>query len=60
MRRVVVTGMGIVSCLGKNKEEVLASLYTGRSGITFQPEYKDLGFNSHIACVEDNGTRRDF
>lgn len=49
MRRVVVTGMGIVSCLGKNKEEVLTSLQTGKSGISHQPEYAELGFKSHIA-----------
>ena len=49
MRRVVVTGMGIVSCLGKNKEEVLSSLQEGKSGISHQPEYAELGFKSHIA-----------
>lgn len=49
MRRVVVTGIGIVSCLGKNKEEVLASLQQGKSGISHQPEYADKGFKSHIA-----------
>ncbi len=49
MRRVVVTGMGIVSCLGKNKEEVLTSLQEGKSGISHQPEYAELGFKSHIA-----------
>jgi 3-oxoacyl-[acyl-carrier-protein] synthase-1 len=41
--------MGIVSCLGKNKEEVLTSLQTGKSGISHQPEYAELGFKSHIA-----------
>ncbi len=49
MRRVVVTGIGIVSCLGKNKEEVLASLQQGKSGISHQPEYAEKGFKSHIA-----------
>ncbi|HBD23393.1 MAG TPA: beta-ketoacyl-ACP synthase I, partial [Oceanospirillaceae bacterium] len=49
MRRVVVTGIGIVSCLGKNKEEVLASLQQGKSGISYQPEYAEKGFKSHIA-----------
>ena len=39
MRRVVVTGLGIVSSLGNNKAEVLDSLRNGRSGITFQQEY---------------------
>lgn len=49
MRRVVVTGMGIVSCLGNDKETVLDSLKQGRSGIKFQEEYKELGFRSHVA-----------
>lgn len=49
MRRVVVTGLGIVGCLGNNKEEVLASLQAQQSGIRFMPEYKDMGFRSHIA-----------
>ncbi|WP_136681590.1 beta-ketoacyl-ACP synthase I [Neptunomonas sp. XY-337] len=49
MRRVVVTGMGIVSCLGNDKETVLESLKEGRSGIKFQEEYKELGFRSHVA-----------
>lgn len=49
MRRVVVTGMGIVSSLGNNKAEVKDSLYLGRSGITFQQEYADRGLRSHVA-----------
>ncbi|MDR2220900.1 MAG: beta-ketoacyl-ACP synthase I [Methylobacillus sp.] len=49
MRRVVVTGMGIVSSLGNNKSEVLSSLREGRSGITFQPEYEKMGLRSHVA-----------
>ena len=49
MRRVVVTGMGIVSSLGNNKAEVKDSLYEGRSGITFQPEYVEMGLRSHVA-----------
>jgi 3-oxoacyl-[acyl-carrier-protein] synthase I len=49
MRRVVVTGMGIVSSLGNNKSEVLDSLQNGRSGITFQPEYAERGLRSHVA-----------
>jgi len=48
MRRVVVTGMGIVSSIGNNKAEVLDSLRQGRSGITFSEEYRDLGFRSHV------------
>jgi 3-oxoacyl-[acyl-carrier-protein] synthase I len=49
MRRVVVTGIGIVSSLGNNQEEVRQSLYEGKSGITFQPEYAERGFRSHVA-----------
>ena len=49
MRRVVVTGMGIVSSLGNNKAEVLNSLRAGRSGITYQPEYAERGLRSHVA-----------
>ncbi|MGK0674010.1 MAG: beta-ketoacyl-ACP synthase I [Halothiobacillaceae bacterium] len=49
MRRVVVTGMGIVSSLGNNKQEVLQSLREGRSGIEFVQEYADLGFRSQVA-----------
>ncbi len=49
MRRVVVTGMGIVSSLGNNKQEVLESLREGRSGISFQQEYADQGMRSHVA-----------
>lgn len=49
MRRVVVTGMGIVSSLGNNKQEVLSSLREGRSGITFQQEYADRGLRSQVA-----------
>lgn len=49
MRRVVVTGIGIVSCLGHDKQAVLESLQEGRSGIRFRPEYKEMGLRSHIA-----------
>jgi len=49
MRRVVVTGLGIVSSLGNNKAEVKSSLFEGKSGITFQQEYADRGFRSHVA-----------
>ena len=49
MRRVVITGLGIVSSLGNNKAEVKDSLYAGRSGITFQPEYAERGLRSQVA-----------
>ncbi|MCF6257343.1 MAG: beta-ketoacyl-ACP synthase I [Gammaproteobacteria bacterium] len=48
MKRVVVTGMGIVSSIGNNQQEVAESLREGRSGISFSQEYADLGFRS---CV---------
>lgn len=48
MHRVVVTGMGIVSSLGNNKSEVLASLREGRSGIAFSQEYADHGLRSNV------------
>lgn len=48
MRRVVVTGLGIVSSIGNNKKEVADALRAGRSGISFSQEYADLGFRSHV------------
>lgn len=48
LRRVVVTGIGIVSSIGNNKQEVTESLKQGRSGIEFCQEYADLGFRSRI------------
>ena len=48
MKRVVVTGLGIVSSIGNNSEEVVDSLRQGRSGISFAQVYSDLGFRSHI------------
>ena len=48
MRRVVVTGIGIVSCIGNNSQEVLSSLREGKSGITKSEEHVDLGFRSQI------------
>ncbi len=53
MRRVVVTGMGIVSCIGTNVQQVLSSLREGRSGIAFVPEYAELGFRSQVAGRPD-------
>ena len=49
MRRVVVTGLGIVSSIGNNAEEVTASLKAGRSGIEASPEMVEHGFRSQIA-----------
>lgn len=47
-RRVVVTGIGIVSCIGNNAQEVLSSLKAGKSGITYSPEYAEMNFRSHV------------
>ncbi len=48
MRRVVVTGLGVISSIGNNKEEVVQSLKDGRSGIEYCAEYEELGFRSHV------------
>mgnify|MGYP001828068330 FL=1 len=53
MRRVVITGIGIVCPIGNNAAEVEASLRAGRSGITFQQDYADHGFRSQVAGVPD-------
>lgn len=51
MRRVVVTGMGIWSCIGKNQSEVCASLRAGRSGIGFDPARKEYGYRSPLTGI---------
>ncbi len=48
MKRVVVTGIGIVSCLGNNQEEVYQSLINSKSGISFAEEYKEHNLRSHV------------
>ena len=48
MKRVVVTGMGIVSSLGNNKSEVLESLKKTKSGIEFSEQYAEMGLRSHV------------
>ncbi|MFL5034756.1 MAG: beta-ketoacyl-ACP synthase I [Microvirga sp.] len=48
MRRVVITGMGIVSSIGNNTQEVLASLHEAKSGITRADKYAELGFRSQV------------
>ncbi len=47
-RRVVVTGIGIVSCIGNNQDEVTQSLKDGKSGIVFSEKYAEVGFRSHV------------
>ena len=51
MKRVVITGLGITSCIGNDKASVTESLKTGRSGITFQEDYASLGMRSQVAGV---------
>ncbi len=49
MKKVVVTGYGIISCIGNSKTEVIESLQLGKSGISFNPTYSDMGFRSHVS-----------
>jgi len=63
MKRVVVTGIGIVSCLGNNQDEVYKSLINSKSGISFCEEYKEHNLKSHIhgkpkIKVEDHVDRK--
>ncbi|RDB42269.1 beta-ketoacyl-ACP synthase I [Halomonas sp. DQ26W] len=53
MRRVVVTGLGIVSCLGNDRQAVVEALRNGRSGIRFKEEYAERGFRSQVAGAVD-------
>lgn len=53
MRRVVVTGLGITSCLGLDAATVTESLRNGQSGIRFKQDYADMGFRSHVAGTID-------
>jgi 3-oxoacyl-[acyl-carrier-protein] synthase-1 len=53
MRRVVVTGLGIVSSIGNDATEVVSSLKNGKSGIKFQDAYKEIGMRSHLAGSVD-------
>ncbi|OCQ51281.1 3-oxoacyl-[acyl-carrier-protein] synthase 1 [Photorhabdus australis subsp. thailandensis] len=48
MKRAVITGLGVVSSIGNNQKEVLASLKEGRSGITFSEKFKEIGMRSHV------------
>ncbi|MBU2292789.1 MAG: beta-ketoacyl-ACP synthase I, partial [Gammaproteobacteria bacterium] len=53
MRRVVITGLGIVSCLGTDKATVSASLRAGKSGIRFNPAYAEMGLRSQVSGSVD-------
>ncbi len=56
MKRVVVTGLGIVSSIGNNRDEVVDSLKNGKSGISFAEDYCELGFRSHVRGAIDIDT----
>lgn len=56
MRRVVITGIGIVSCLGNDKETVTQALRNGRSGIRYRENYAELGLRSRVAGVVELDT----
>ncbi|MBQ4184393.1 MAG: beta-ketoacyl-[Bacteroidales bacterium] len=51
MQRVVITGMGIYSCLGRSLDEVRDSLFLGRSGIILDPVRKEMGFRSGLTAA---------
>ena len=53
MRRVVITGLGIVSCLGNDKDTVSANLRAGKAGIRFNPEYAEMGLRSQVSGSVD-------
>ncbi len=64
MRRVVITGIGIISPIGNDPAEVEASLRAGRSGIIFAPDYAEHGFRSQVKgqpqiVLEDHIDKRD-
>ncbi len=53
MRRVVITGLGIVSSIGNNAKEVEQALRAGKSGVSFAPEFAELGFRCHVQAMPD-------
>ena len=64
LKRVVITGMGIVSPIGNNKNEVKESLFHNKSGIVFAPKYEEMGFRSQVhgevkINVENHLEKRD-
>jgi len=59
MKRVVITGMGIYSCIGKNLEEVKTSLYNGKSGVVYDQDRKDFGYRSPLTgMVEEPNLKK--
>lgn len=57
MKRVVVTGMGVVSCLGNDKQSVIDSLQNLKSGIRFNASFRDIGMRSHVSGPVDIDTK---
>ncbi len=57
MRRAVITGIGVVSCLGNSQEEVTESLRAGKSGISFNESFKEMGLRSQVSGQVDIDTR---
>ncbi|MFK7892502.1 MAG: beta-ketoacyl synthase N-terminal-like domain-containing protein, partial [Granulosicoccus sp.] len=53
LKRAVITGIGIISCLGNDKDSVTDSLRNARSGITEREIYKEMGMRSHVAAAPD-------
>jgi 3-oxoacyl-[acyl-carrier-protein] synthase-1 len=53
MRRAVISGLGVVSCLGNSQDEVVDSLRAGRSGISFNEGFKEMGLRSQVCGSVD-------
>ena len=60
MRRVVITGMGIYSCIGKNLSEVKESLYNGTSEIIYDEDRKDFGYRSPLTGMVEEPDLKSF
>ena len=60
MRRVVITGMGIYSCIGKNQDEVKDSLFQGRSGIGIDPARKEMGYFSALTGLVERPDLKNY
>ena len=57
MRRVVITGIGAVSCIGNTQDEIVESLKTGRSGIVANESYQEMGLRSQISGTVNIDTK---
>jgi len=57
MRRVVITGLGAVSCLGNSKEDIIESLRLGRSGIVANEQFREMGLRSQVSGSVDINTK---